>query len=737
MLTVFDLNTRTMLYGPDFWKLTAGYTEFHGVSFVSSFATIDQLSQRFEQVKLILGLEEAKTGSLLRQIFDPTRRVRELETASDPLLDALESGRVHLKYNADKLFHSKYFILTSADEFAILTGSMNLTRAAMTQNHEHNTLYRGRFDSPDDTAYLREYTELFTQNFEVEATDYLDRNTVQEFRQASTTEQRTSIIDTRIIKDAKLLPTEHRETIGQLLREEKSDTATPESVTTTYQLGDPVVLHTLKATYTPAGKTRTPAAAAKSLQTVHLKQRQVVPADASPITGAQPRWVATDDGTLLINHEGKELTPLTDAEVTARDASTFVDIVLSYRDNKMRDESHQALSAFLFAMTAPVLWRIRHLVMETGENPDKIPVLLAILGSGSSGKTTMVDDYLKPFIGDSSPLLAEELLKTTYGSKTGSINYMNSYMESGEVSPLIIDEVGTQFLNGATVQGKIKHWANLRSNGFEGPQGTIILTSNADGAVLQEAIKKRVWYISITSDYKPTDQQVYNFTSLAGSVNSNLYRHVVFTLSQRLDHLTAHEIQRFSRNWVWLTAEILQETLARFGLETAFPAKMFTPYSYRDEIARGIITDTIHQAHAKDALAFSAHSPEVASVLRSAWEATGTFNKTQKEEMIEFRSILPADCVLEATPKAITLNIERTDAYLGEPLLAGYRERSPLNVVTKSEHTLALLEAQRERSEREKAELRLELEAERVALLTRQIQDAEARSRGWGRLWRR
>ncbi|MBF0807794.1 hypothetical protein E4U03_04075 [Rothia nasimurium] len=46
--------------------------------------------------------------------------------------------------------------------------------------------------------------------------------------------------------------------------------------------------------------------------------------------------------------------------------------------------------------------------------------------------------------------------------------------------------------------------------------------------------------------------------------------------------------------------------------------------------------------------------------------------------MIEFRSILPADCVLEATPKAITLNIERTDAYLGEPLLAGYRERSPL-----------------------------------------------------------
>lgn len=105
--------------------------------------------------------------------------------------------------------------------------------------------------------------------------------------------------------------------------------------------------------------------------------------------------------------------------------------------------------------------------------------------------------------------------------------------------------------------------------------------------------------------------------------------------------------------------------------------------------------------------------------------------------MIEFRSILPADCVLEATPKAITLNIERTDAYLGEPLLAGYRERSPLNVVTKSEHALALLEAQRERSEREKAELRLELEAERVALLTRQIQDAEARSCGWGRLWRR
>lgn len=76
MLRIYDLKNQQMLTKPDFWKLTEGFVSFRGVSFVGSFKVIEQeLLPRFQQVKLILGMEDRQTDQKMEQIFNVPRRV--------------------------------------------------------------------------------------------------------------------------------------------------------------------------------------------------------------------------------------------------------------------------------------------------------------------------------------------------------------------------------------------------------------------------------------------------------------------------------------------------------------------------------------------------------------------------------------------------------------------------------------------------------------------------------------
>ena len=57
-----------MLTQPEFFDLTMAYDALSGVSFIGSFKIIEQeLLPRF---KLILGMEDQKTGQNLNQFFD-------------------------------------------------------------------------------------------------------------------------------------------------------------------------------------------------------------------------------------------------------------------------------------------------------------------------------------------------------------------------------------------------------------------------------------------------------------------------------------------------------------------------------------------------------------------------------------------------------------------------------------------------------------------------------------------
>lgn len=108
MLRIYDLKNQQMLTKPDFWELTEGFVSFRGVSFVGSFKVIEkELLPRYQQVKLILGMEDRQTGQKMEQIFNVPRRVEELVNSSDTFLQRIEAGSLQLKFTKQALFHSR------------------------------------------------------------------------------------------------------------------------------------------------------------------------------------------------------------------------------------------------------------------------------------------------------------------------------------------------------------------------------------------------------------------------------------------------------------------------------------------------------------------------------------------------------------------------------------------------------------------------------------------------------
>ena len=183
MLAVYDLKNQRMLNHPDFWELVTGFDSFYGVSFVSSFKIIENgLLPRFKTVKLILGMEDNRTGQKMEQVYNVPRRVQELEVASDTFLDRISDGSLQLRFTKKDLFHSKYFLLENETDFVLFNGSMNLTKQAMTKNHEMVWMYRGQKDQPDDQAIYQAHKALFETNFTEDSTDYLSRKLIDQIR---------------------------------------------------------------------------------------------------------------------------------------------------------------------------------------------------------------------------------------------------------------------------------------------------------------------------------------------------------------------------------------------------------------------------------------------------------------------------------------------------------------------------------------------------------------------------
>jgi len=255
MLNVRDEKHREWYRDVDFYELIEGYNLFYGCTFVQSFPVIDRLRQQFKHIELILSIGNGRVGDILEHISNPKKQARDIARAGEPLLHALESEEVVLRFPTNKVFHSKYFILQNDEtkDFLILNGSMNLTQKAIRDNYEKLTVVaRGNLGNLEEVSSYYDWMEEFERD-KAETTDYINRKIIPDLYGKSAEEIQKILLgdyqETGVLKD--IMQNEEGEEILKLVKEEGKT----EEARVNYDL-TPEVIEVVETLYTPTGQVR-------------------------------------------------------------------------------------------------------------------------------------------------------------------------------------------------------------------------------------------------------------------------------------------------------------------------------------------------------------------------------------------------------------------------------------------------------------------------------------------------
>ena len=676
MLRIYDLKNQQMLTKPDFWKLTEGFVSFRGVSFVGSFKVIEQeLLPRFQQVKLILGMEDRQTGQKMEQIFNVPRRVEELVNASDTFLQRIEAGSLQLKFTKQALFHSKYFLLENETQFIIFNGSMNLTKQAMTQNHELVWCYRGEKAVPQDQAIYQAHLALFKQNFEVDSTDYVNRKLIQQIKGKSRQEI-TAILTDHVAQETTTAITLQKEEITAITDQQQRE-----------KVVAPQWVKAVQAVYTAKGnKKRDQAAAQANAKVLYYQafaqdEHRVIPEnELYPV----PMWTydETEGQVLVQNPVTDRYEPLQASPLSRADLENFVNIIESFRTNKVRDESLQALSAFLYLMTAPLIWKIRQIYRESNfsRSADQVPLSMVLIGRGTTGKTLLVHDYFKPFTGDTSASVQySEINNSTSARSDRAVAFLDHYLKSQRfISPMVIDELYENFLHSKVATNAIKQWSNTLEDIHN--VNIFAMNHNASNKGINnlEEITKRVYYLSFESGWLPEDEQTIDYRILVNNVNDHLYKTVIYRLNQRLNHLSGEDESKLIKDYLSLTKEILSDLLAQYGLNHRLAPLLAKRYDYKQDQNKTIWRMLLAENNFKNVY-FTAGDDQHFTVSKAIFnDLKSNLYQNNNETLDNYFNMLPREMGIGIVQNDIgmILDIDKFDQFIGEPLVRNYYQQA-------------------------------------------------------------
>lgn len=672
MLTVYDLKNQRMLTQPNFWKLVSGYEQFSGVTFVGSFQIIEKhLFPQFKQVNLILGMEDQRTGQNLNQFFDLTRRVKEITSANEQFISRVADESLKLRFTKEHLFHSKYYIVENDNQFKIFNGSMNLTQKALTNNFEMLWMYAGSKDNPADLAFYQAHQQLFKKNFTEDSTNYLDRKVIDQIKGKSAkeiTEILTSQTVEQINDNTVLFPVEDITKITNSQRNQR------------YTLVPKDVKQVINTIYTPKGNKR------RKTEEIKNQVKEIVynnlEEPANNVVEAntlypQPLWSYADDNVLVQQPNSHEFIPLENhvKNVTRDDVENFVKVIKSFKYNKVRDESQQALSAFMYLMTAPLIWKIRQIYRKSNyaKSADQVPLSMVLIGRGTTGKTLLVRDYFKPFVGDRGMNLQYSEINQGTGAHTNkAVNFLGNYLNSKRfISPMIVDELNENFLHSKVATNAIKQWSNTITDIHN--VNIFAMNHNIGGRDINnlEEITKRVYYLSFEAGWLPPEKQKYNYGILQNNINDHIYKAVVYELNQRLVNLSGLDEQDLVDDYLSLTRKIVKELLAKFGLQDELKGIIDHNYDYKVDRNRLTWKMLIKDDDFKH-VSFNSEDKQHFTVSKAIFNnLKGSTYENINQTLDNYFNMFPRELgvAIEQYNNGMILDIDKFDEFIGEPLI--------------------------------------------------------------------
>ncbi len=627
MLDILDYTKQTLVTDADFWKFADEHiqkpTEFKGVSFVSSIKFIEKyLLPRYQSVTLILGLSDNGTASIgqrMAQLTDRNKFVKYgYENQKSEFTKRILDGTLKLYFTKQELIHTKLYLLANDHDYLALSGSMNLTEAALQRNVEQ---LAGDYGSKEAQLYQC-HQQMFADNFNRAAT-YLDAKKMAGFIKAKNAEQLQINVYTDTAdmlknkddgkKDIVVLPAEE---VKKYRSEHDSDEELKKlsarerlSVIQTVRLfGDAGYkkrqlnnigqeLYELKQVVKHVSKNNATAGKIEHEEDLYPKpvlfynNGQLFEA---PRIGDQVK--STVVKSVLAGADLKEQLQL------------FSDIAHEYDNYKEVGEGWQACDFMCFLFEAPWLWKIRNMyeLSPSARSREDVPLGVALIGQGRTGKSTLGKRFAAKLTGSGNFLDGGVFDPKNYALGKSNINMtitnvLNDYMYSGPVSPMMIDDISPDLTTRPYFDRFIKEITNNRN--LTQPLPSFIFTMNRreDDSKSQFSLKpeimRRLWYLSFESTFAGEESaREKKLNDLLSRANDKLYRYCQVELAKFFDDVSPETEQQIENDFLYPIKYVLKQAMDQFAMFDQVQDYFKDNYDYSLFVGRNDWTMLINQA---------------------------------------------------------------------------------------------------------------------------------------------
>ncbi|MDH5099731.1 phospholipase D family protein [Lactobacillus kefiranofaciens] len=632
-LNVLDHPQKKLISNANFWQLIDqqchenNFTNFKGISFVSSIKFIETyLLPHFSKITLILGLSDNGQNSIgkrIDQLLNKRKNIIEYsyKHPTSEFTTRLLDGSLELLFTKNELIHTKFYQVSNSQRYAVFSGSMNLTQAALSQNMEQLILDYGSTADP----LFQSYQQLFNNNLQ-HATTYINSKKLAGYLKAKDTEElqihilhdSSLSIDNNLNSDKKdivILPAEeikkYREQYSK--DDEFKKLSEKEKLTVTQAItlfGD------------GGHKRRKLDTIGRDLYTLtqkitHQDQKQndetlkinrevdLFPKPALFYNNGQLFQAAK-----IGNNIPSQVVSSTLTNDQLKDAlQLFCDIVHEYNTYKDVGEGWQACDFMLFLYESPWLWKIRNLYELSNSNRSRedVPIAVALIGQGRTGKSTLGKKLAAKLIGAHNFLDSGMLDSKNYVNGKSNINMtitttLSDYVYSnGPVSPLMIDDVSPDLTTRTYFERFIKEVTNNRN--LTHPLPTFIFTMNRrESSIksqfsLKTEMMRRLWYLSFESTFSGNNEKREEaLNSLFNRANDDLFKYCQVKLAEFFANVSSADAKEIEKDYLYPIKSIIKIALKKFEIYDQIDKYFSENYDYSLFVGRNDWAMLINQA---------------------------------------------------------------------------------------------------------------------------------------------
>lgn len=627
MLDILDYTKQTLVTDADFWKFADEHiqkpTEFRGVSFVSSIKFIEKyLLPRYQSVTLILGLSDNGTASIgqrMAQLTDRNKFVKYgYENQKSEFTKRILDGTLKLYFTKQELIHTKMYLLTNDHDYLALSGSMNLTEAALHNNVEQLAADYGS----RETQLYQCHQQMFADNFNRAAT-YLDAKKMAGFIKAKNAEQLQINVYTDTAdmlknkddgqKDVVVLPAED-------VKKYRADHESDEEMKQLSAREKLSVIQTVKLFGNAGYKKRQLNNIGQDLYKLtqvvkHVSKNNTTAGKIEHEEDLYPKPVLFyNNGQLFeaprIGDKVKSTVIKSDLTGAAlkEQLQLFSDIAHEYDNYKEVGEGWQACDFMCFLFEAPWLWKIRNMyeMSPSGKSREDVPLGGALIGQGRTGKSTLGKRFAAKLTGSGNFLDGGVFDPKNYALGKSNINMtitnvLNDYMYSGPVNPMMIDDISPDLTTRPYFDRFIKEITNNRN--LTQPLPSFIFTMNRREGdsksqfSLKPEIMRRLWYLSFESTFAGEEsEREKKLNDLLGRANDRLYRYCQVELAKFFDDVSPATEEQIEKDFLYPIKHVLKQAMEQFEMFDQVKDYFKENYDYSLFVGRNDWTMLINQA---------------------------------------------------------------------------------------------------------------------------------------------